>query len=316
LRATPQGYASAIRYRPSVLIGAHVSSSGGLTKALERGHELGADVIQIFTQSPRMWRSPSHTPAELEAYRVAQQSDPSVRATFCHATYLINLASPDDALAERSRACLVANLVAASALGAAGVIVHVGSHLGGGFEQAVDAVSARLVSALDEAAATLGDSPCPLLIENAAGAGGTVGRTFDEIAALIAATGDDHRLGMCLDTQHLFASGVPYRDATEADAVVVALDRAIGRGRLACIHLNDSKVPLGANRDRHQNLGDGEIGAEALGWLVSHPELGGVPAVLEVPGAGDGPRAEDVTTARSILAAGNARRTAEGRLVR
>jgi deoxyribonuclease-4 len=121
---------------------------------------------------------------------------------------------------------------------------------------------------------------------------------------------------MCLDTQHLFASGVPYRDATEADAVVVALDRAIGRGRLACIHLNDSKVPLGANRDRHQNLGDGEIGAEALGWLVSHPELGGVPAVLEVPGAGDGPRAEDVTTARSILAAGNARRTAEGRLVR
>jgi deoxyribonuclease-4 len=228
-----------------VLIGAHVSSSGGLAKALERGHELGADVIQIFTQSPRMWRSPSHTPSELEAYRVAQQSDQSVRATFCHATYLINLASPDDTLAERSRACLVENLVAASALGAAGVIVHVGSHLGGGFEQAADAVSARLTSALDEAAAALGASPCPLLLENAAGAGGTVGRTFDEIGALIAATGGDHKLGMCLDTQHLFASGVPYRDATEADAVVAALDRTIGLGRLACIHLNDSKVPLG-----------------------------------------------------------------------
>ncbi|MGP8162368.1 MAG: deoxyribonuclease IV [Acidimicrobiales bacterium] len=287
-----------------MLIGAHVSSSGGLERALDRGRELDADVIQIFTQSPRTWRSPSHTAAELDAFRAAQQAETQVQATFCHATYLINLASPDLGLAERSRVCLAENLVAASAIGAAGMIVHVGSHRGEGFEPVIAAVAARLSSALDEAGDALGAATCPLLIENAAGAGGTVGRTFDEIAAIIEATDRDRRLGACLDTQHLFASGVSYRDATEADHVVLELDRTIGLDRLACIHLNDSKVALGSNRDRHENLGEGEIGAEALGLLVSHPLLDRVPAILEVPGSGRGPRGEDVTKARSILAGG------------
>lgn len=290
-----------------MLIGAHVSSAGGLEAALERGRELGADVIQIFTQNPRRWHSPSHPSAELDAYRAAQQADPKVRATFCHATYLINLASPDVDLAERSRACLVENLVAASAIGASGVIVHVGSHRGGGFATVAEAVAARLSSALDEAEARSGSGSGPLLLENAAGAGGTMGRTFDELADLIAATRGDRRLGMCLDTQHLFASGISYRDATEADAVVSALDRTVGLDRLACIHLNDSKAPLGTNRDRHENLGEGEIGAEALGLLLSHPRLDQVPVVLEVPGSGTGPCAKDVTR-WSILVEGLARR--------
>jgi deoxyribonuclease-4 len=287
-----------------VLIGAHVKSSGGLASALRRGRELGADAIQIFTQSPRMWRSSSHSPDELAAYRAAQRAETQVRATFCHATYLINLASPDTDLAERSRNCLVENLVVASAIAASGVIVHVGSHRGEGFERVAGAAARRLLSALDEADDVLGEATCPLLLENAAGAGGTVGRTFDELAELIAAAGGDHRLGVCLDTQHLFASGVPYRDETEADAVVAALERTIGLGRLACIHLNDSKVSLGANRDRHENLGEGEIGAEALGHLISHPGLARLPSILEVPGSGDGPRAQDVTAARAILSAG------------
>ena len=291
-----------------MLIGAHVKSSGGLASALLRGRELGADAIQIFTQSPRMWRGSSHSPEELAAYRAAQQAETQVRATFCHATYLINLASPDADLAERSRSCLVENLVTASAIAASGVIVHVGSHRGEGFERVVGAVARRLVSALDEAGVVLGAATCPLLLENAAGAGGTVGRTFDELAALIAAAGGDTRLGVCLDTQHLFASGVPYRDETEANAVVSSLERTIGPGRLACIHLNDSKVPLGANRDRHENLGEGEIGAVALGHLISHPGLAAVPSILEVPGSGDGPRAQDVSAAREILSAGLQRR--------
>ena len=291
-----------------MLIGAHVKSSGGLERALERGRELGADAIQIFTQSPRAWRGPSHSAAELAAYRAAQEAETQVRATFCHATYLINLASPDADLAERSRACLVENLVAASAIGASGVIVHVGSHRGGGFEQIVEEVAARLLSALDEADDKARSVVCPLLLENAAGAGGTVGRTFDELATLVEAAGGDRRLGICLDTQHLFASGVPYRDIAEADAVVATLDRTVGLQRLACIHLNDSKVALGTNRDRHENLGEGEIGAGALALLVSHPHLDRVPAILEVPGSGDGPRREDVDRARSILAAGRARR--------
>ena len=291
-----------------MLIGAHVKSSGGLASALLRGRELGADAIQIFTQSPRMWRGSSHSPEELAAYRAAQQAETQVRATFCHATYLINLASPDTDLAEHSRSCLVENLVTASAIAASGVIVHVGSHRGEGFERVAGAVARRLLSALDEAGTALGAATCPLLLENAAGAGGTVGRTFDELAALIAAAGGDTRLGVCLDTQHLFASGVPYRDETEANAVVSSLERTIGPGRLACIHLNDSKVPLGANRDRHENLGEGEIGAVALGHLISHPGLAAVPSILEVPGSGEGPRAQDVTAAREILSAGLQRR--------
>jgi len=295
-------------YGPGVLIGAHVSSSGGLQRALDRGRELGADVIQIFTQSPRTWRSPSHSAAEFDAYRAAQGVETQVRATFCHATYLINLASPDADLAERSRACLVENLVAAAAIGASGVIVHVGSHRGGGLAPAVEAVAARLRSALDEADDVPGSASCPLLLENAAGAGGTVGRTFDELAALLGAAEDDRRLGICLDTQHLFASGTSYRNLAEADAVVDALERTIGLDRLACIHLNDSKVALGTNRDRHENLGEGEIGTEALGLLISHPDLDQVPAILEVPGSGNGPREQDVARARSMLAAGRQRR--------
>jgi deoxyribonuclease-4 len=291
-----------------VLIGAHVKSSGGLDKALGRGRELGAEVIQIFTQSPRMWRAPTHSPDELAAYRAAQDAETLVRKTFCHATYLINLASPDADLAERSRDCLVENLVAASAIAASGVIVHVGSHRGEGFEHVIGPVAARLRSALDEAGDVLGSVTCPLLLENAAGAGGTVGRTFDELARLIAAAGDDHRLGVCLDTQHLFASGVPYRDLGEADAVVSSIRASVGLDRLGCIHLNDSKVTLGANRDRHENLGAGEIGMKALGLLISHPGLSRVPSILEVPGSGEGPRAQDVATARSILARGVARR--------
>ncbi|MGD0220199.1 MAG: deoxyribonuclease IV [Acidimicrobiales bacterium] len=291
-----------------MLIGAHVRSSGGLQTALRRGHDLGADVIQIFTQNPRRWHGPSHTPEELAAYRHAQQSGAQVLATYCHAPYLVNLASPAAELAERSRICLVENLVAASTLGASGVIVHVGSHRGAGFAAVADAVAARLTSALDGAEMIFGSATCPLLLENAAGAGGTVGRTFDELAALIAATGGDSRLRICLDTQHLFASGVPYRDLGEADAVVSALDRTVSVARLGCIHLNDSKVPLGSNRDRHENLDEGEIGAVALACLLSHPAFDRVPAIVEVPGSGSGPRSEDVTRARSILAEGLARR--------
>lgn len=289
-------------------IGGHVSSAGGLLNALQRGEEIGADAVQIFTQSPRMWRSPNHTADALATYREAQAVHRSVRATFCHATYLVNLAAADGDLLAKSRRCLVENLVAASAIGSSGVVLHVGSHRGAGLDSVLDQVAAAVLGALDEACQVLGGSTCPLLLENAAGTGGTVGRSFGELRRILDACDGDTRIGMCLDTQHLFASGYDYSTLADADAVVAALDGEIGLERLGCLHLNDSKVALGANRDRHENLGDGEIGAQGLACLIGHPSLQHVPALLEVPGAGDGPRAEDVATARVLLADGLTRR--------
>ncbi|MCU1489540.1 MAG: apurinic endonuclease Apn1 [Acidimicrobiaceae bacterium] len=265
------------------------------------------DAIQIFTQSPRMWRSPSHPAEVLAAYRATQATHPSVRATFCHATYLINLAS-DGEIGERSRRCLVENLVAATAIGAKGLVLHVGSHRGAGLDGCLAGIGAALREALEATEGRLGEPACPLLLENAAGTGGTVGRSFEELALLLEAAGGDQRLGVCLDTQHLFASGVPFGTIEEADAALAALDAAVGLERLACLHLNDSKVPFGANRDRHENLGEGEIGEHTLSCLLGHPALARLPALLEVPGSGDGPRVEDVAVARRVIAEGIAMR--------
>jgi deoxyribonuclease IV len=290
------------------LIGAHVSSSGGLLKALDRGHEREAEAIQIHTQSPRMWRSHTHSPEELAEYRVAQANDATIRATFCHASYLINLATTDALLLERSERALTENLIVASEIGAAGVVLHAGSHRGSGIDDAVDPVAKRLVRACDVATSRTTQRLAPLLLENTAGAGGTIGRSFDELARILEATGKDRRIGFCLDTQHLFASGVAYGDRGSADEVVRRFDEVLGVDRLGCIHMNDSKVPLGANRDRHANIGEGEIGRAAFGWLLSHEALEGVPAVLEVPGDGHGPRLEDVRKAKAVIAAGRRRR--------
>jgi len=267
--------------------------------ALERADEIGADVIQVFTQSPRAWKPTQYAPGVLEGYRTAQEEHSRVAATFCHATYLINLATSDDELLKRSRECLVANLTVARGMGASGLVLHIGSHRGLGLEGCLPQVVGALVDALDEVG-----SGCPILLENAAGAGGTVGRSFEELAAVLDGAGVGEDLGMCLDTQHLWASGVGFATVDEADAALASLDDVIGLEHLRCLHLNDSKVPFGANRDRHANIGEGTIGARGLGALLGHPALQGLPAMLEVPGAGEGPRAEDVTAARRALAAG------------
>ena len=293
-------------------IGAHVSTAGGIQTGIGRGEDIGCDAIQIFTQSPRMWKPTNYTDDALDGYHIAEAAS-QIDGTFCHATYLINLATSDDELAARSYDCLVNNLLVATRIDSKGVILHVGSHKGDGFEGVVEKISTSLLRALDEVEASLGRASCKLLIENAAGAGGVVGRSFTEIATLIAAAGGDERLGVCIDTQHLFASGVSYETRDEADEVIGTFDRLVGLPRLKALHLNDSKVALGSNRDRHENLGDGEIGRTALEWLLSHPALDDVPALLEVPGEGDGPRASDVVEARSILAAGTKTRTAKAK---
>ena len=187
-------------------------------------------------------------------------------------------------------------------MGADGLVLHIGSHRGSGFTTALPAVADALVRSLDEVDADV--EGCPILLENAAGAGDTVGRSFEELAEVIAATGDDERLGVCLDTQHLWASGIPFATVDEADDLIDLIEDTVGLRRLRCIHLNDSKVDFGANKDRHENIGDGTIGADGLAALLGHPDLQGIPAILEVPGEGDGPRTEDVTSARAVLDAG------------
>lgn len=289
-------------------IGAHVSTAGGIQTGIGRGEDIACDAIQIFTQSPRMWKPTNYTDEALDGYQAVETAS-QIHGTFCHATYLINLATSDEELAVRSYDCLVNNLLVGTRINSRGVILHVGSHKGDGFEGVVGKISTAFLRALDEVEASLGRPSCRLLIENAAGAGGVVGRSFEEIAILIEAAASDERLGVCIDTQHLFASGVSYDTREEADHVIDAFDRLIGLSRLAAFHLNDSKVPLGSNRDRHENLGEGEIGKTALSWLLSHPALEDVPALLEVPGDGDGPRASDVLAARAILKVGQKARS-------
>jgi len=281
-------------------IGAHVRAGKGLVPALQHGDEIGAEVVQIFTQSPRMWKPSQYGPEVLAGYREAQAEHPRVTSTFCHATYLINLATADPVLADKSRACLNANLATAEGMGSDGLVLHIGSHRGRGFEAALPGIVEALFEALDSVEVESADHPCPILLENAAGAGDTVGRSFEELAEVIDTAGGDERLGVCLDTQHLWASGVPFGTLDEADDLVTLIEDTVGMDRLRCLHLNDSKVEFGANRDRHENIGEGTIGLKALAALLGHPRLQGLPAVLEVPGEGDGPRAEDVAKARRV----------------
>ena len=252
-----------------------------------------------------MWKPSQYAPEVLEAYREAQANHPSVRNTFCHATYLINLATPDKDLYEKSVECLISNLSTARGMASSGVVLHVGSHKGSGFEEALPQMAEAFKRALDTAAAAPeGVKDCPILIENAAGSGGTVGRSFDEIKAIIDATGGDERIGLCIDTQHLWASGYDYSSTHATNKLVHELDMSIGLDRLRCFHLNDSKTELGGNRDRHANIGEGTIGTEGLAALVGHHDFRGLPLLLEVPGTGEGPRWEDVIAARKVVVEG------------
>jgi deoxyribonuclease-4 len=286
-----------------VLIGAQVRQTGGFVAALRRAEDIGADFIQLFPQNNRQWRLPEHPEHSYCEYAAAREVS-RVRGTVCHAPYLINLISPDPLTAERSFESLVRNLRASAALGAIGLVFHPGSHRRVDPETAVERLGERCSAALDTAAVD-----CHLLLENTAGAGGSLGRSFVELGAIIAAAGADERIGVCLDTQHLFAVGESFGTLREADAVVAALDRHVGLDRLRCVHLNDSKVPCGAKKDRHESLGEGWIGRRGFRALLGHPALQGLPAVLEVPGyQGRGPGAADVKVARELHAAGLAAR--------
>jgi deoxyribonuclease-4 len=252
-----------------------------------------------------MWKPSQYAPEVLAAYREAASTHPTITDTFCHATYLINLASADLDLYEKSVVCLIHNLSVARGIGSSGLVLHVGSHLGAGFDDVVRQIADAFERALAEADPTPeGVADCPILIENAAGSGGTVGRSLEEIRFLIDACNGDDRLGLCIDTQHLWASGFDYSSVAGTERLVREIELSVGMERLRCFHLNDSKIEFGGNRDRHANIGEGTIGGRGLAPLVGHPLIRNLPLILEVPGSGDGPRAEDVTVAKQVVTAG------------
>ena len=277
-----------------MLLGGHCS--GGIKKALENAHAFGMDSVQLFAQSPRTWRFPDHDPADLEAFR-ARREELGIGAVAIHAVYLLNLASTKADFYEKSVDTLSKTVDAACAIGAEAVVFHVGSHQGAGFDAGLERVVPALAQALGRC-----DDTTWLCMENTAGAGDTIGRSLEELAALYEALDHHPRLGVCLDSCHLFASGYDVTDPDALDEVVTQLDALIGLDRLRVLHVNDSKTPLGSNRDRHDNIGEGLIG-EGLGVFLAHPRLQGLPAVLEVPGKdGKGPNAEEIRKLRELHA--------------
>ena len=261
-----------------MLFGAHCS--GGIKKALDRGAEMGAEAVQLFAQSPRTWRFPDHAPADLAAFRTRR--DELGLPVLVHALYLVNLAAPDEAVYAKSVETMRATVEAACSIDADGVVFHVGSHLGAGFEAGLERVVPALAQVLDRC-----NERTWLLME---------------LAVIFEALGRHERLGLCLDSCHLYVSGIDVGNAPAWAALLKEVDDRIGLDRLRALHANDAKAPLGSNLDRHDNIGDGLI-ADGLGVFLAHPDVQHLPVVLEVPGRdGKGPNAEELRKLRDLHA--------------
>jgi deoxyribonuclease-4 len=257
-----------------MLFGAHVSAAGGISNAIDRIEEIGGNAVQVFTQSPRKWAPTEHTPEEIARFRTRRRQA-RVKSVTCHALYLVNLAGRDREIRSKSFEALRATMETARAIDADAVVFHVGSHLGYGFDDALDVVAPQLRELLD-----LTTEKLWLCLENAAGAGGTIGRSIAELDALCERLDGHERLGICLDSCHWWASGVDVTDASALDDALDDLDRRIGLARLRLLHINDASTGLGSNRDRHAVVAEGELG-QGLATFLGHPAFRGLPAILE-----------------------------------
>ena len=298
--------------------GAHVSSAGGISTAIGRGRDLGCESLQVFTHNPRTWRPINHSDEEIAAFR-GQAADAGISPIVSHGLYLINLGAPDREVPtgppgkpatttrnihRSSIESLKQHLTIGEALGLAGVVLHVGSFKGSTEEEAIERISAGIAESLEAV-----PGGCCVFLENTAGAGDTIGRTFAQLRGVADGVGHPERLAFCLDSQHLFASGYPVHEKGGIDAVLGDFDGTIGIERLRCLHLNDSKTAFGTNRDRHENIGDGEIGEAGMRSILGHPALQGLPVILEVPGLdGHGPDLENMARVRRLHAEGLAAR--------
>lgn len=285
-----------------MLIGAHVSPAGGPAKAVDRGLERGAEAIQIFNQNPRAWKPTVYSDEQVAAFHDAMDGS-AVKALVIHAVYLLNAASEDPEIREKTLTSLASSLQAGDRLGAHAVVLHPGSAKTGEVGPAIERAGEVIAEALAQS------ESCPLHLENTAGAGGTLGRSFDELAALLEASGGDARLGVCLDSCHLFASGHDIRTIGGLTDVLDDFDARVGLGRLGSLHLNDSQTPLGSNRDRHANIGQGELGEEGCAAFLSEPRFESLPVILETPGENrSGPTAEELAYCHELRERGIAAR--------
>lgn len=275
-------------------IGAHVSSAGGVDKAVDRAVAIGCETVQLFCSPPQSWRFTAIPSGVALAFR-SKLAEAGIGPAFLHAIYMINLATPDVENLQKSVDALVNYLQAAAQIGAQGVIFHAGSHRGRGLEQGM----AQLVSAMRQVLDRSPEGPW-LMLENSAGMGDHLCSRFEDIGRVIREV-NNPRVRVCLDTQHAFAAGYDVADAAGLRKAISEFDRAIGLDKLGAVHANDSKTPLGSGVDRHENIGDGHIGTAGFEVIMAHPAFRDVLFLLEVPGIeGNGPDKENVNRLRAI----------------
>ena len=278
-----------------MILGLHVSASGGVDKAPERAKKQTGKSLQIFAGSPRMWRKTTYTAEQGQAYKEAAKNA-SIQETFIHVMYLTSYGTADDEHRSKSIDAYINALKNCDTLGARGAVTHLGSHKGDGFDVALP----RIKAALDEVIAS--DTKAEVILENSAGAGDTIGSSFEEIAAIIDACDNHERLKVCLDTAHMFTAGYDIRQAGQWEQVMDKFDKTIGIERLSVLHINDSKVDFGTHKDRHENIGDGYIGLEAFSPIINDERLQHISGILEVPGLNeDGPDEANLDRLRELI---------------
>ncbi|MGH7415634.1 MAG: deoxyribonuclease IV [Candidatus Rokuibacteriota bacterium] len=260
------------------LLGAHMSIAGGLFRALERGREVGCGAVQIFLRNQRQWAARPYTDNEVREFRAAWKAT-GVRVVFAHANYLINLATPVPAEWRRAVDAFHDELERAEALGLPFVVIHPGSHRDTGLEEGIR----RVAGAIDALHERTRGYRGRIVLENTAGGGSSIGRSFEELAAILAAVREPARVGVCLDTCHLFAAGYDIRTIEGYRTTMARCRRLLGLRRVRAFHLNDARQPLGSGLDRHEKIGRGHLGVEPFRWLLNDPRFARVPMALETP---------------------------------
>lgn len=264
------------------LLGAHVSAAGGAHTAFARGRAIGCDALQIFVKNASRWQARPISDEQVSAFRSAHADEPM--PLVAHASYLINLCSSDPGTLERSQVALSDELGRCSALGIPALVLHPGAHLGAGETAGLE----QIARSLDRVFSRSGNSEVRVLLENTAGQGTVLGSHFEQLARIIALVDTPERLGVCFDSCHAFAAGYDLRSESGYHATFAAVEEALGLQRLGAIHLNDSKFPLGSNRDRHENIGQGQIGDPFFARLLADERLASLPMLLETPLGDDG----------------------------